>query len=91
MLPYYYTVNLAVLVPHTMTKTTIELDEEKLLRVMKLTGIRTRKEAVDYALIQAERAAKLHKLLAKSWTKKDLESALDPNYDLLALRRADRP
>jgi Arc/MetJ family transcription regulator len=74
-----------------MTKTTIELDEQKLLRVMQLTGIKTRKEAVDYALVQAERAAKLGKLLAKSWTKKDLESALDPNYDLLALRRRDRP
>jgi hypothetical protein len=33
-----------------MTKTTIELDEEKLRRVMDLTGIKTRKEAVDYAL-----------------------------------------
>ena len=74
-----------------MTKTTIELDEKKLLRVMDLTGIKTRKEAVDYALVQAERAAKLNKLLSKSWTKEDLESALDPNYDLLALRRADKP
>jgi Arc/MetJ family transcription regulator len=74
-----------------VTKTTIELDEEKLFRVMELTGIRTRKEAVDYALIQAERAAKLAKLLAKSWTKEDLESALDPTYNLLALRRKDRP
>jgi hypothetical protein len=51
-----------------------ELDEQKLLRVMDLTGIKTRKEAVDYALVQAERAAKLSKLLAKSWTRADLES-----------------
>jgi Arc/MetJ family transcription regulator len=30
-----------------MTKTTIELDEQKLLRVMQLTGIKTRREALD--------------------------------------------
>jgi Arc/MetJ family transcription regulator len=74
-----------------MTKTTIELDEEKLRRVMDLTGIKTRKEAVDYALVQAERAAKLAKLLANSWSKEDLESALDPDYSLRAVRRRDKP
>jgi Arc/MetJ family transcription regulator len=74
-----------------MTKTTIELDEQKLLRVMDLTGIKTRKEAVDYALVQAERAAKLAKLLVKSWTREDLESALDPAYDIVTLRRRDKP
>src|ERR1035441_2599765 len=43
-------------------KTTIDLDEAKLKRVMNLTGITTRKEAVDYALTEAERLAKIKRL-----------------------------
>ena len=38
-------------------KTTIDLDERRLSAVMKLTGLRTRKAAVNYALCAAERQA----------------------------------
>jgi Arc/MetJ family transcription regulator len=72
-------------------KTTVELDEEKLLLVMELTGLKTRKEAIDYALSQAERAAKIAKLFARPRrTKDELKNALNPNYDLTALRGQEK-
>jgi Arc/MetJ family transcription regulator len=73
-------------------KTTVELDEEKLLRVMELTGLKTRKEAIDYALSQAERAAKIAKLFARPRRSKgELKNALNPNYNLTALREQEKP
>jgi Arc/MetJ family transcription regulator len=72
-------------------KTTVELDEEKLLRVMALTGLKTRKAAIDYALTQVERAAKLAKLFAHPWTQQELEAAVEPGYDLEALREREKP
>lgn len=72
-------------------KTTVELDEKKLLRIMALTGLKTRKAAIDYALTQAERAAKLAKLFAQPWSQEDLDAALEPGYDLEALRQRDKP
>jgi hypothetical protein len=50
-------------------KTTIDLDEDKLRRVMELTGINTRKEAIDFALSQAERLAKIRQLFSKPFYK----------------------
>jgi Arc/MetJ family transcription regulator len=73
-------------------KTTVELDEKKLLRVMQLTGLKTRKEAIDYALSQAERAAKIAKLFSRSRrSKEELKNLLDPEYDLMALREHEKP
>jgi hypothetical protein len=73
-------------------KTTVELDEQKLLRVMELTGLKTRKEAIDYALSQAERAAKIAKLFARPRRSKDeLKNLLDPKYDLMTLREQEKP
>ena len=73
-------------------KTTVELDEQKLRRVMELTGLKTRKAAIDYALSQAERAAKMARLFDRPRrTKNELKSALDPKYDLMALREREKP
>ena len=58
-------------------KTTVELDEKKLLRIMALTGLKTRKAAIDYALTQGERAAKLRKPFARQ--------------ELEVLREQDKP
>lgn len=44
-------------------KTTIELDEEKLDKIMKMTGIRTMKEAVDWALNEAVRIATINHIM----------------------------
>jgi Arc/MetJ family transcription regulator len=73
-------------------KTTVELDEQKLLRVMELTGLKTRKEAIDYALSQAERAAKIAKLFGRPRrSKEELKNLLDPKYDLMTLREQEKP
>lgn len=75
----------------THMKTTIDLDEEKLERVMKLGRIGTRKEAVEFALCEAERALKLRRFLRRKWSPDELKNAVDPNYDLMKLREMDKP
>ena len=67
---------------------TLEIDERKLSRIMKLAGIRTKTAAVDWALRSAERAAKREKLFAIRWNEEELRSAMDPSYDVLAARHA---
>ena len=49
-------------------KMTIEIDEKKLSRLMKLTGLKTKTKALNYALSAAERSARLGRLLATSRT-----------------------
>jgi len=59
---------------------------------MQLTGLKTRKEAIDYALSQAERASKIAKLFARPRrSKEELRNLLDPNYDLMTLREQEKP
>jgi Arc/MetJ family transcription regulator len=72
-------------------KMTVEIDEKRLSRLMKRTGIRTKTRALDYALRLAERVTIRDRLLATPLTADDLAGAVDPGYDLLALRRSDRP
>jgi Arc/MetJ family transcription regulator len=67
-------------------KTTIDIDEAKLKRLMQVAGLKTRKEAVDYALTEAEHTARLKKLLVRET---DYKSAVDPNYDVIALRNRE--
>ncbi len=68
-------------------KTTIEIDDGKLARIMKLTGLRTRKEAVDWALTEAERIAIINNIAAEPWEPSVVAESVDPGYDILALRR----
>jgi Arc/MetJ family transcription regulator len=70
-------------------KTTIEIDEEKLKRIMEIGGFATRKEAVDWALTEAERIARMNRLAEEHWTSESIKDAIDPNYDLMALRRQE--
>ncbi len=72
-------------------KTTIDLDERRLSAVMKLTGLRTRKAAVNYALCAAERQASMERLLERALPDEAYRTAVDPKYDLLALRQRERP
>lgn len=71
-------------------KTTIDLDEKKLRRVMKLTGITTRKQAIDFALTQAERLARVKKLFEEPFYL-DSGDIIDPNYDLERMRDREKP
>ena len=68
-------------------KTTIEIDEDKLERVMSLGSFKTRKEAMDWALTEAERIATLDHIAATPWSSSILQDAVDPNYDPISLRR----
>lgn len=72
-------------------KTTLEIDEKRLRSVMALTGIKTRRAAVEHSLRQAERLARLDRVVSRAWTPEQMRNALDPSYDLAALRDADRP
>ena len=71
---------------------TMFIDEALLERVMKLTGLKTKTDAVDFALAEAERHKKLSKFLAEErMAATDWTNAVDPAYDLMALRIADMP
>jgi Arc/MetJ family transcription regulator len=72
-------------------KTTIDIDEAKLKRVMRLSGARSRKAAVDYALSCAERAGRLNRLFERALPDEAYRTAVDPAYDLAALRARDIP
>lgn len=67
-------------------KTTIEIDEAKLERLMKLTGLKTRKEAVDWALTEAERIARIDKIAAQPWDSARVRDSINSEYDILAIR-----
>ncbi len=71
-------------------KTTVELDDEKLENIMKAMGFKTRKEAIDWALTEGERMAVMHNIRANPWSTESLKEAIDPDYDVLATRRAVR-
>ena len=73
-------------------KTTIELDEAKLERLMKLTGIATRREAIDFALTEAERAAKVRAAIAQPFFEGVEEGlVVFRDYDVKALREREKP
>lgn len=71
-------------------KTTIEIDEARLKKVMKLTGARTRRAAVDYALREAEKAGRIDRLVLDALPGSDFADAVDPKYDVCAVRARER-
>jgi Arc/MetJ family transcription regulator len=75
----------------THMKTTIDLDERRLAKVMDLTGLKTRRAAVDYALRTAERQAAFERLMERALPDEVYRTALDPKYDVEALRQRERP
>jgi Arc/MetJ family transcription regulator len=72
-------------------KTTIELDEDRLNRVMKLTGLKTRKAVLDFALREAERAARVRRFLRSLLPDEEYGDAVAPGYDVLVLREKEKP
>ena len=69
-------------------KTTIEIDELKLDRIMQATGIGTMKEAVDWALSEALRIATMNRIAEQPWSAEEARSVMDPGYDLIAIRNS---
>jgi hypothetical protein len=72
-------------------KITVEIDEKKLSRLMKLTGIRTKTQALDFALSTAERNTRRDQLLAHPLTAKEMKDAVYPSYDIRRLREREIP
>jgi Arc/MetJ family transcription regulator len=67
-------------------KTTVEIDEGKLERVMRLTGLKTRKEAIDWALTEAERIARIDEIARHPWDSARIMESLEPEYDIMTIR-----
>ena len=60
-------------------------------RLMKLTGIKTRKEAIDYALTEAERAARIISFYQSEFYVDAEGSVVDPDYDVMVEREKEKP
>jgi hypothetical protein len=72
-------------------KTTVEIDEKKLNRVMKLTGLKTMKEAIDFALAEAERVVRLKNILSGSFYIEESGDVIYPEYDIVQMRELENP
>lgn len=72
-------------------KPTIEYDETRLKRVMKLTGLKSRKAALDYALREAEHAARVRRFLKSLLHDAEYAGTVAPGYDVLAVREKETP
>jgi len=72
-------------------KTTVDLDDKKLRRLMKLTGLKTRKETINFALTEAERLAKVRKMFQKSFYLDPEGPIIDPDYDIIRMRKQEKP
>ncbi|MEX0324654.1 MAG: type II toxin-antitoxin system VapB family antitoxin [Puniceicoccaceae bacterium] len=72
-------------------KLTIDLDKELLERVVKLTGARTRTEAISTALREIDRRGQLVALLREGTGAKasELKEMFDPKSDPVLLRVAE--
>jgi Arc/MetJ family transcription regulator len=74
-------------------KMTMYIDDELLARVMEATGTTSKTKAIDLALREMDRRAKLIKLSSAGLglTPDELRESVDPVYDLEALRRREVP
>ena len=74
-------------------KMTMHIDDELLDRVMKAYGCESKTEAVEMALKEMDRRARLADLMKKGlgFAPGELAASVDPNYDLEALRVAEAP
>ncbi len=74
-------------------KLTMHIDAELLARVMEATGTTSKTKAVDLALREMDRKAKLMNLSAAGLGLEpdELKDALDPAYHLEEMRRRETP
>jgi Arc/MetJ-type ribon-helix-helix transcriptional regulator len=73
-------------------KMTMHIDEGLLERVMKLGAFKSKTEAIDFALREAERKSKILKFVADGKVAGDEWSkSVDPDYNIVALRAAEKP
>jgi Arc/MetJ family transcription regulator len=74
-------------------KMTMHIDEALLARVMEATGTTSKTKAIDLALREMDRRAKLVKLSSAGlgMSPDELKETVDPAYDFEALRRLETP
>jgi Arc/MetJ family transcription regulator len=74
-------------------KMTLHIDDGLLARVMEATGATSKTRAVDLALREMDRRAKLVRLCDEGLglTPNELKDAVDPAYDLDEMRRREIP
>lgn len=74
-------------------KMTMHIDDGLLERVMVATGASSKTAAIDLALREMDRRAKLVKLCHEGLglSADELRDAIDPNYDLDVMRRTETP
>jgi len=72
---------------------TMHIDGGLLARVMEATGATSKTKAIDLALREMDRRAKLIKLCSEGLGlgPDELKDAVDPAYDLNELRRLETP
>ena len=74
-------------------KMTMYIDDELLARVMEATGATSKTKAIDLALREMDRRAKLIKLSSAGLglTADELKDAVDPAYNLEEMRKRETP
>lgn len=74
-------------------KMTMHIDDALLERVMAATGANSKTAAIDLALREMDRRAKLVRLCDEGLglSADELKDAIDPNYDLDEMRRRETP
>ncbi len=74
-------------------KMTLYIDEALLARVMEATGTASKTKAIDLAVRDMDRKAKLMSLSAAGlgMAPDELKDALDPAYNLEEMRRRETP
>ena len=74
-------------------KMTMHIDDELVTRVMENYGFVTKTDAVDAALKEMDRRAKLKEFATTGLglSEEELRRSVDENYDLTALRVAETP
>jgi Arc/MetJ family transcription regulator len=71
---------------------TMFIDEGLLARVMKLTGLKTKTQTVEFALRETARKARLTKFLGeRKIAASEWKESIDPAYDLNRMRVAEKP
>jgi len=72
---------------------TLHIDEALLARVMEATGTESKTHAIDLALREMDRRARLVKLASEGLglTAGELKDALDPGYNLDDMRGSETP
>lgn len=74
-------------------KMTMHIDEALLDRVVEAHGFASKTEAVEMALREMDRKVRFKELVRSGLglSKAELKNAVDPDYDVVAMRAAEKP